>query len=82
MLKLWTPEDDSKLREALEADVSLARIAGMFKRSTSAVTIRARKLGFKYKTVSERKRALAEPAPPIPRLIVRKVKPRFKSAER
>ena len=82
MRKVWTPEDDKKMREALEADVSLARIAVTLKRTTDAVTIRARKLKLKYKTVSERKRELAEPPPPIPRLVVRNARSKFDSAER
>ena len=63
--KAWTNEENRLLIEAIDAGVSAERVGVMFKRTTTSVRARALKLGTRFPTILERKRALKEAEEPV-----------------
>jgi hypothetical protein len=53
--KIWTAEDDARLKRFIEQGASALRTASAMKRRVLAVRIRARKLGLAFPTVRERR---------------------------
>jgi len=59
--RVWSPEDDLRLRRHIESGGSAARASVVFRRSESACRARAAELGLKFPLVRElRARALGQ----------------------
>ena len=53
----WKPDDNQRLVEMVETGVTAARASVIFKRSITAVQNQARKLGKRFPTLNDAKRA-------------------------
>ena len=60
LTKTWSEEENHRLIEAIDAGVSAERAGVMFKRTTTSVRAQALKLGTRFPTILQRRRALKE----------------------
>jgi GcrA cell cycle regulator len=58
IVTLWTPEQDEMLKQLVAKGATAVRAAAALKRTTSAVRVRARKLGLSLPGVRETRRKL------------------------
>jgi hypothetical protein len=61
--KIWTPEDDERLKTMVASGVSLLKGAAALKCTMGAIQVRARRLGTPFPTIREvRKKITGDPA--------------------
>lgn len=61
----WTPEQDERLRELLDAGATALRAAAALKRTIGAVQTRARNLGTRFKPKREARGAWMSASPKL-----------------
>jgi hypothetical protein len=62
MYRVWTSDDDERIKAFVAQDVSIVRAAAALKRKSILVRIRARKLGCPFPTINAARKKRADSA--------------------